>query len=110
MGYGKITHQGKTILAHQTAYEFLIGPIPAGLELDHLCRVPICVNPDHLDPVTHQENLIRRGLVIKRCPRGHRYDDSNTRWVDNARDCRACDREKYREKHNVPKERWLVYT
>ena len=63
--------------AHRIAYELLKGPIPDGLELDHLCRVRCCVNPDHMDPVTHREN-IRRGKCWQRekthCPKGHPYD------------------------------------
>lgn len=55
---------GKTY-AHRRVYEQLRGPIPAGLSLDHLCRVPRCVNPDHLEPVTHAEN-VRRGVAARR--------------------------------------------
>ena len=51
--------------AHRYAYESLVGPIPDGLHLDHLCRVPACVNPDHLEPVTPAENT-RRGVVARR--------------------------------------------
>ncbi len=50
--------------AHRVCYEWLVGPIPAGLELDHLCRVPACVRPEHLEPVTHAEN-VRRGDLGK---------------------------------------------
>lgn len=49
----------RRVLAHVASYEALVGPIPAGLELDHLCRVHACVNPEHLEPVTHQENMRR---------------------------------------------------
>lgn len=59
-GYGRTQQNKKTVLAHRAVYELHMGPIPPGLELDHLCRVPICVNPDHLDPVTHLVN-VRRG-------------------------------------------------
>lgn len=65
-GYGSVaTGHGKTALAHRHVYELLVGPIPAGLELDHLCLNTSCVNPDHLEPVTGAENLRRRyeGLV-----------------------------------------------
>ncbi len=58
-GYGKISEAGETRLTHRVAYEANVGPIPEGLELDHLCRVTNCVNPDHLEPVTHAENMRR---------------------------------------------------
>jgi hypothetical protein len=61
-GYGMATsHTGKTVGAHRYAYQSLIGPIPEGLVLDHLCRNPGCVNPGHLEPVTSAENT-RRGI------------------------------------------------
>lgn len=60
-GYGVFSHQARTMLAHRFAYELLVGPIPDGLVIDHLCRVRHCVNPDHLEPVTQRENL-RRGM------------------------------------------------
>ena len=49
--------------AHRLAYEELVGPIPDGMELDHLCRNKMCVSPDHLEPVTREENLARRGRI-----------------------------------------------
>ena len=60
-GYGIFRINGKNILSHRLSYELYIGKIPEGLQIDHLCRVRDCVNPDHLDPVTQAEN-IRRGL------------------------------------------------
>lgn len=59
-GYGKLKVSGRHWRAHRYSWEMLVGPIPDGLELDHLCRVIACVNPAHLEPVTHRENL-RRG-------------------------------------------------
>lgn len=59
-GYGHWYSKSGTCLAHRRVYEMHKGPIPAGLTLDHLCRRPICVNPDHLEPVTQYENW-RRG-------------------------------------------------
>lgn len=63
-GYGKVTSQGRRTLAHRVAYEHGRGPIPEGLQIDHLCRQPSCVNPDHLEAVTSAEN-VRRGLRTK---------------------------------------------
>lgn len=58
-GYGLFGAEGKLSKAHRYAYELLVGPIPEGLVLDHLCRVRHCVNPDHLEPVTTYENILR---------------------------------------------------
>jgi hypothetical protein len=92
-GYGRFW-TGTTIgLAHRWAYELLVGPIPTDLELDHLCRVTSCVKTEHLEPVTHAENM-RRGSVAKRthCPQGHPYTPENTyRYpVSGDRKCRIC--------------------
>ena len=64
-GYGLIWIDGQLRAAHRVSYEHFVGPIPNGLEIDHLCRVPACVNPKHLEPVTHQENVLR-GFAAKR--------------------------------------------
>jgi hypothetical protein len=68
-GYGQFRAVGKAVLAHRFAYEMKLGPIGEGLQLDHLCRITACVNPDHLEPVTRKENLRRayqRGLDLRR--------------------------------------------
>ncbi len=86
--------------AHQVAYELYKGPIPEALQLDHLCRVRTCVNPDHLEAVTQVEN-IRRGMggsvnaSKTHCPSGHPYNESNTfhRLVGVGRECRTCRRD-----------------
>lgn len=103
-GYGVIT-TGSTsygtvrrFMAHRLAWEFLRGPIPDGLQMDHLCRNRGCVNPDHLEPVTQHENLLRGNTIPARnaakthCAKGHAYDEANTRRdkKTGARICRAC--------------------
>ena len=96
-GYGILFWEGATRLAHRVAYELLAGPITEGLEPDHLCRVRSCVNPDHLELVTHRENC-RRGVGFAgsharatHCPQGHPYDMANTMSLKNGwRDCREC--------------------
>jgi hypothetical protein len=102
-GYGSVGDgRGRVTKAHQMAYETLVGPVPAGLELDHLCRVRCCCNPAHLEPVTHAENM-RRGERANRpaCPSGHRYDEQNTIWYDGRRYCRECSRRRNRDRQRV---------
>lgn len=97
-GYGRVTWQGRQRPAHRVVYELLVGPIPAGLQIDHLCRNRGCVNPAHLEPVTQRENLMRGETIPARhaaqthCGRGHIFDEANT-YVrkDGRRSCRACD-------------------
>lgn len=84
--------------AHRYTYTLLVGEIPSGLELDHLCRVRNCVNPDHLEPVTRRENLLRSTSFVARkakqthCVNGHLFDEANTyvRPDRGTRECRAC--------------------
>lgn len=92
-GYGNFYADSSrpSMRAHRFAYELLVGPIPEGLVIDHLCRVRSCVNPDHLEPVTNQENL--RRAMSTHCPQGHEFTDENT-WCDKRghRQCRTCHR------------------
>lgn len=98
-GYGQIRDRGRARLAHRVMYELLIGKIPDGLHVDHLCRVPLCVNPQHLEPVTQRENILRgvgvSAMEAKKthCPKGHPYSGDNLSVWRNKRYCRACARE-----------------
>lgn len=103
-GYGQFTvyidGKMRARAAHRVVYQLLVGPIPEGLDLDHLCRSRICVNPAHLEPVTRRENLLR-GITLPaaevertHCPRGHAYDEVNTYLHGGQRHCRACRRER----------------
>lgn len=58
-GYGVIRQNRKLVLAHRAIYELIVGKIPKGLQIDHLCQNTICVNPKHLEPVTPKENMRR---------------------------------------------------
>lgn len=116
-GYGKTKVSGRSLRAPRLFYEIHRGPIPGGLELDHLCRTPLCVNPWHLEPVTTAENIrravpfrarlsrevndLRRQRLRHRysvskenCSKGHAYNEANTRRRPNGtRVCRTCHRE-----------------
>ena len=121
-GYGLFWNGKRQVLAHRWSYEQAHGPIPLGLEPDHLCMTPGCIRDSHLEPVTHQENNRRAeaitGQAAKRgrekalagqlppavyvqrakthCPAGHEYNADNTRISRSGkRNCRACARERW---------------
>lgn len=99
-GYGTFDLINGSIRAHRFSYELKNNPIPDGMELDHRCRVRCCVNPDHLEPVTHLENMARsRGYnFVTHCSRGHPFTEQNiylierNRYgtVNQERRCRKC--------------------
>lgn len=98
-GYGNFHYHGKTRLSHGAAYEMFVGPIPEGCEVDHTCRQRSCVNPRHLEAVTHRINLLRGHTVTAyhasrtHCPQGHPYDATNTVIEnDGGRKCLICKR------------------
>lgn len=113
-GYGvyKLA-SGTTVIAHRHSYQTLIGPIPDGLQLDHLCRNRPCCNPEHLEPVTNRENSLRSpllgdGVAVAQqsvrdrthCPHGHAYDGVNTGWTRAGhRYCKTCNRERARRNY-----------
>ena len=97
-GYGMIRVDGQHVYAHRWSYEQANGQIPQGLEMDHLCRNPSCVNPSHLEAVTHRENGIRGNSPCAEnarkthCPHGHSLEDA---YIYRARGrtgrmCRTC--------------------
>lgn len=90
-GYGSIGIGGRTYLTHRVAYEQMVGPIPPGLTIDHLCQVKTCCNPTHLEAVSRGENLRRRFTRTDVCPNGHPYTGA-THPTRGHRLCRECHR------------------
>lgn len=103
-GYGRLSVANRPAYAHRIMYELVVGPIPAGLHIDHLCRNRACVNPDHLEPVTPHENTLGRGLgrvaIAHRerlrtglCSQGHSMKLYGKRKKDGRTYCGECARE-----------------
>ena len=95
--YGTVRIGGRQYRAHVLVYELLVGPVPDGMELDHTCNNPPCVCPDHLEPVTHRENMLRgpNNLAAKRakqthCASSHPLSGDNLYVYRGARYCRQC--------------------
>jgi HNH endonuclease len=99
-GYGRmfIKERGTTDYAHRIVYKLLVGPIPEGLTIDHLCRNKLCVNPEHLETVSARTNILRgygpaaRNARKKRCHKGHILSGKNVMIVRGGtkRQCRKC--------------------
>jgi hypothetical protein len=102
-GYGTFHVAGRPIPAHRFAYQLIVGPIPQGLQLDHLCRNRRCVNPAHLEPVTRRVNILRGesptalNAAKTHCDHGHELVGANVYVTYRGRrHCRACHREEER--------------
>lgn len=102
-GYGRKQVGKRWTLAHRMIFEKEIGPIPDGLQIDHLCRVRHCVNPLHMEPVTLAENVLRgtgpsaQNARKTHCKRGHPlYGENVMIGNDGRRFCRECGRQRWR--------------
>ena len=112
-GYGVFTvKRGTVVSAHRFAYELSIGEIPNGFQIDHLCRVPACCNPQHMEVVTPRENTLRgfspwaNAFRTGKCINGHPYNDENTYYRPDGRgrECKACQRDAVRRYRNKQSE------
>lgn len=102
-GYGTVSIAMRQHCVHRLVFEHFRGAIPADRNLDHLCRNRICANPDHLEPVTPRENLLRgegvSGVNARKthCPVGHPLAGENLRREAGRRLCRICKRATWRK-------------
>jgi hypothetical protein len=112
-GYCQISYKGARQMVHRVVYTLLVGPIPDGLQIDHLCRVHPCCNPDHLEPVTNLENSLRSDRATRtHCIRNHPLSGGNLivkKPGDRGRrQCRACYEMKVREATERKRQRRLA--
>ena len=100
-GYGKVYWDGFTIYAHRVMWEVVVGPIPEGLTIDHLCMNRRCVNPGHLRVISLRDNILASpntlaGINVRKthCIHGHPFNEQNTYKWRGTRSCRTCNRER----------------
>jgi hypothetical protein len=104
-GYGVIRRDDKLIFAHVLMAEVVYGKKPRGFDTDHLCRNKDCLNPEHLEYVTHAEN-VRRGDVAKKhkyCKRGHKLVSGNLYYSQGIRSCKRCCLDRSRARYKISK-------
>lgn len=96
-GYGRVWHEGGAKQAHRVAFEEANGPVPNGMDVDHRCHMRACVNPAHLEAVSHQENCRRAKARVTHCPHGH--DLAKTGYINSRgnRSCHVCAKSRSRQ-------------
>lgn len=109
LGYGRVRISGKVVPSHRHIYTLIRGPIPEGMQLDHLCRNPPCCNPWHLEPVAPEENVHRGAMAIgfghpanrMWCKRGHEFTEQNTYLnpKNGAKSCKICRKAAFKAFH-----------
>lgn len=108
-GYGRFVVQVIEDYAHRVAYKLIVGEIPKGLSLDHLCQNKKCVNPDHLEPVTPTENTRRASVEYKICKRGHPKTPENVQRTKTGKEnCKLC-KKMHTQKTRAKKARSEIY-
>lgn len=114
-GYGVFNIKGKAYMAHRVSYTQYAGPIPAGKDTDHLCRIRNCINVAHLDPVTNRENIFRgtgvgpTNTAKTHCIQGHPFSPENTYRGKRGRACITCRKLRTADKARVAKEQGVRY-
>ena len=108
-GYATLYFGRSPEKGHRFMYRVFNGDIPTGYEIDHLCMVKNCINPDHLETVTHSENMARLFSNMNSCRAGHEYNEKNHRIYINrrgyeVRTCRVCDKLRRRKLRNARRE------
>lgn len=111
-GYGQLWNGKRPEQAHRLSYKMFCGPVPDGVEVDHVCRVRDCVNPKHLRLLPHRDNVLAgntgpaRNAAKTHCDYGHELSGRNLRFaVNGSRQCRACDRRRAQEAKNRSRRR-----
>lgn len=108
-GRGHFWLNGENVNAYRVVYSLVRGVDISTIEtLDHLCRNPLCVNPDHLEPCSRGENARRYMQTITHCPQGHEYNAENTRVYGRKRQCIACQRARVRKPWSLRQAQWLA--
>lgn len=107
-GYGGFCINKRNFRAHRISYELFVGKLELDLVIDHICRNRACCNPDHLRQVDKRTNALENSEAAcaihaakTHCPKGHEYNEINTRWHGTNRHCRACQREYNKERYST---------
>lgn len=102
--YGVMYADGSRILAHRLSYKLFVGELLTNHVIDHKCRNTHCVNPEHLEQVTQEVNVLRHYRQQTHCLRGHEFTPENTYYRGNVRNCRSCNRIRNKDYYQRRKE------